>query len=99
MKNFVDLKIDGKEFLSQFDELYRANEKAVKILQTDLKQFNTFEPNPKSFGFTTWISEIELVCDEFYPASQPQDRFARDEENFRSFVADILPQIQKYCEK
>ena len=43
MKSFVDLKIDGKQFRSQFDKLHGSNEEAVKILETDLKQLNTFE--------------------------------------------------------
>ena len=100
MKNFVDLKIDGKQFVSQFDKLHRSNEEAVKTLETDLKQLATFEINSKSFGFSEWTSEIDLGCDEFYPDFEPQDQvefaFARDEENFRTFVADIIPQIQKY---
>ena len=100
MKNFVDSKIDGKQFVSQFDKLHRSNEAAVKKLETDLKELNSFEVNPKYFGFTEWTSEIDLGCDEFYPDFQPQDQvrfaFARDEENFRAFVADIIPQIQKY---
>ena len=69
-----------------------------------LKQYvellNNLEINPKSFGFTQWTSEIDLACDEFYADFQPQDRvefsFARDEENFRTFVANIIPEIQKY---
>ena len=56
MKNFIDLKIDGKQFVSQFNKLYGLNEEAVKILETNLKQLNTFEPNLKSFGFTEWTS-------------------------------------------
>jgi hypothetical protein len=98
MKNFVDLKINGKQFVSQFNKIHRANEEAVKMLKTDLKQLNIFQPNPKSFGFTEWTSEIDLGCDEFYPDFQLQDQvefaFARDEENFRTFVADIIPQMQ-----
>lgn len=73
------------------------------MLQTDLEQLKTFQPNPKSFGFTEWTSEIDLGCDEFYPDFQPQDQenfaFARDEENFRTFIADILSQIQKFLEE
>jgi hypothetical protein len=100
MKNFIDLKIDGKQFVSQFKKIHRANQESGKMLKTDLKQLNTFELNPKSFGFTEWTSEIDLACDEFYPDFQPQDQvefaFARDEENFRTFVANIIPEIQKY---
>jgi len=103
MKNFVDLKIDGKQFVSQFDKIHRANQEAVKVLITDLKQLETFQPNPKSFGFTEWTSEMDLGCDEFYPDFEPQDqvdfKFARDEENFRTFIADIIPQIQKFIEE
>jgi hypothetical protein len=70
------------------------------MLQTDLEQLNTFQFNSKSFGFTKWTSEMDLCCDEFYPDFQPQDQidfpFSRDEENFRTFIAHILPQIQKY---
>ena len=81
-------------------KLHGSNQEAVKILRTDLKKLNTFELNPKSFGFTEWTSEIDFACDEFYPDFQPQDQvefaFARDEENFRTFVANIIPEIQKY---
>lgn len=59
MKNFVDLKINGKEFVSQFNKIHKANEEAVKMLKTDLKH----QPNSKSFGFTEWTSEINLGCD------------------------------------
>ena len=58
MKNFVDLKIDGKQFVSQFNELHQSNQEIVKMLKTDLKQLNTFQLNPKSFGFTEWTSGL-----------------------------------------
>lgn len=81
MKNFVNLKIDRKEFGSQFNQIHRLN--------------------PKAFGFTEWTSEIDLACDEFYPDFQPQYQvefsFARSEENFRTFIANIIPEIEKYC--
>ena len=103
MNNFVDFKINGEQFRSEFNQLHRSNQEAVKILKKDLRQLNTFEPNPKSFGFTEWTSEIDLACDEFYPNFQPQDQvefaFALNEENFRTFIAHIIPQIQKYCEE
>nr|WAK84913.1 hypothetical protein [Amicula sp. isolate GU52X-4 cfCalB7]WAK84979.1 hypothetical protein [Amicula sp. isolate GU52X-4 cfCalB7] len=103
MKNFVDLKIDGKQFVSQFMKLYKSNQQDCRIFKTDLKQLSTFKLKPESFGFSRWPSELELCCDEFYPDLQPQDRvefkFARDEENLRNFVATIVPEIKKYCEK
>ena len=101
MENFTGLKIDGKQFVTQFDKLHQSNQEIIKTFKTDLKQLSTLELNPKSFGFTEWTSEIDLGCDEFYPDLQPQDqiKFARDEESFRTFIADIIPQIQKYCEE
>ena len=100
MKNFVDLEINGKQFVNKFYKLHESNEEIVKMLETDIEQLNTLEPNPESFGFTEWTSEIDLACDEFYPDFQPQDlvefAFARDEENLRTFVADVIPQIQKF---
>ena len=42
MKSFVDLKIDGKQFVKQFNKLHGSNQEAVKILKTDLKQLNIF---------------------------------------------------------
>ena len=100
MKKFVGFEITGKQFVNQFYKLHRSNEAAVNNLETDLKRLKNFEPNPKSFGFTKWTSEMELGCDEFYPDLPPQKKinfFARDEENFRTFIANILPEIEKYC--
>ena len=100
MKNFVDLEINGKQVVKRFNKLHRSNQDAVKMLKTRIKQLKTLEPNPKSFGFTEWTSEIYLACDEFYSDFQPQDQvefaFARDEENLRTFVADVIPQIQNF---
>ena len=102
MENFVNLKIDGKQFVNQFLKIHRNNEHIVKILKTDIHQLENLQLNSKSFGFTEWISEIALGCDEFYPDFKPQDQegfvFARDEENFRAFIANLIPNVQRYCE-
>lgn len=66
MKNFVDLKIEGTEFVSQFSKLHRSNEKAVKFFEINLEQLNTFEPDPKAFGLSGSTSDIYFACDEFY---------------------------------
>lgn len=41
MKNFVDLEINGKQFVSRFNKLHRSNPETIKLLKTDLKQLNT----------------------------------------------------------
>lgn len=51
MKTFVNLKINGKQFVIQFNKLHRLNQDLVKILKISLQQFNIFEPSPKSFEF------------------------------------------------
>ena len=100
IKNFVDLEINGQQFVKKFNELYRSNQKIVKMFKTDIEQLNILEPNSKCFGFSEWISEISLGCDEFYPDFEPQDKidfaFARDEDDLRMFVADIVPRIEKF---
>lgn len=76
------------------------NEEAIKFFETNLEQLNTFEPNPQSSGLTEWTSEINLCCDEFYPDFQPpyqvEFAFAQDEENLRTVVANVIPELQKY---
>lgn len=103
MESFIDLKMNGNDFRSHFQKIYETNEERIKVVETDIEQLETFEPNPKSFGFSEWISEIDLGCDELYFDFQPEDLiglpFARDEENFRNFVANIRPEIQKYVEE
>ena len=42
MKNFIDLDVDVKQFVSQFNKLHRSTQEAVKILKPDLQQLNTF---------------------------------------------------------
>ena len=60
------------------------------------------ELNLKSFGFSTWTSEIDFYCDEFYPDLQPEDlvgfSFAKNEDQLRDAIANIFPQMKKYLD-
>jgi hypothetical protein len=96
MKDFVNFKISGKEFETQFLNIFQTREKIVKTLINDLNQLTSFEPNPLSFGFSEFISDIEVSCDEFYLEAGENDGFGRDEKSLRTFIADIIPQVQKY---
>ena len=83
--------------------MVEAIEKKCLLLTKNYEMLKNIKPSPISFGFAKWISEIYLCCDEFYPDFDKKDppdfSFAKNEEDFRNAVADIFPQIQKYCEK
>lgn len=103
MKDFVNLKITGVEFEKSFTELHQANEKIIKEIEFDLEKLNCFPFHLRAAGFSAWTSELELGCDEFYPdfraQEEPDLKFARDENNFRNFVADILPDVEQYLKE
>ena len=98
MENFVNFEINGKQFRDKFRILHKSIQNSVEIMENNLTELNNLELDPKSFGFTEWTSEIDLGCDEFYPDFKPETnfQFARDEENFRDFVAQIIPKIEEY---
>lgn len=100
LRKFINLEISTKEFVDQFREIHNTEEKIVKELKTNFQELGSFQLNPRSFGFTKWTSEISLACDEFYNDFQLEDletfSFARDEKNLRAFIADIIPEIEKY---
>lgn len=100
LKLFVNSKIDGSEFVRQYFEIFHSNEKIVKNLEKDFERLASIQLDPKSFGFSEWISEIELCCDEFYPDFEPQDkinfRFAKDEKELQVVLTDLIKQIEKY---
>jgi hypothetical protein len=75
------------------------------ILNTKTCLFSTCEVpyggainHPWSPG--TWISEIYLCCNEFYPTFKEEERaeipFAKTEEQLRDAVKNLLPEIKKY---
>ena len=103
IKDFLNFKIDGEEFDKKFCSMVEAIEKKCLLLTKNYEILKNIKPSSISFEFAKWISEIYLCCDEFYPdfykKDPPDFSFAKNEENFRNAVADIFPQIQKYCEK
>ena len=102
LKLFVNVKIDGNTFVNQYLEIFYFNEEVVRNLEKDFKCLANVQLNLKSLGFSSWISELELCCDEFYPNFGPQDaltfRFAKDEEQLRAAVANIIPEIGQYLD-
>lgn len=92
--------MDGKEFDSEFCSLVETIEKECGLLTKNYERLKKIKPNSISFGFAKWISEIYLCCDEFYPDFDENDPpdflFAKNEEDLREAVKDILPQMRKY---
>ena len=100
IEDFLNFKINGETFESEFSKMVEAIEKKCLLLTKNYELVKNIKPSSISFEFAKWISEIYLCCDEFYPDFDPKDppdfTFAKNEEDFRNAVADIFPQIQKY---
>jgi len=98
IKDFLNFKIDGKEFDNKFSNIVTVIEKKSRLLSKNYEELKRIEPSSMSLGFGTWISEIYLCCNEFYSDfNEEEDRtqipFAKTEEQLRDAVADIFQQI------
>lgn len=100
IQDFLSFKINGKTFESKFSNMVEEIEQKCRLLGKNYEMLKNIKPSSISFEFATWISEIYLYCEEFYPDFDKQDPpdspFAKNEEEFRNAVADIFLQIQKY---
>jgi hypothetical protein len=80
--------------------MVRVIEKKSRVLSKNSEELKCIEPNSMSLEFGTWISEIYLCCNEFYPIFKEKKRvenpFAKTEEQLRDVVKNLLPEIQKY---
>ena len=104
IKDFLNYKIDGKEFDNKFSKMVTVIEKKSRLLSKNYQELKCIEPSSMSLGFGTWISEIYLCCNEFYSDfNEKEDRiqipFAKTEEQLRDAVKSLFPEIQKYCEE
>jgi hypothetical protein len=101
IKDFLNSKIDGKEFDNKFSKMVTVIEKKSSLLSKNYEELKRIEPSSMSLGFGTWISEIYLCCNEFYSDfNEEEDRtqipFAKTEEQLRYAVKSLFPEIQKY---
>jgi hypothetical protein len=101
IKDFLNFKIDGKEFDNKFSKMVTVIEKKSRLLSKNYEELKRIEPSSMSLGFGTWISEIYLCCNEFYSDfNEEEDRtqipFAKTEEQLRHAVKSLFPEIQKY---
>ena len=74
-------------------------EKKSSLLFKKYEELKRIEPNPRSFGFGTQISEIYLCCNEFYEdyeLNEGKDLALKIEEQLRDAVKSLFPEIQKY---
>lgn len=99
--DFLNFKIDGKEFDYKFSKMVRAIEEKSSLLLKDYEELKLIEPNSQSIGFATWISEIYLCCNEFYSDfDEEEDRaqipFGKTEEQLQNAIKNLLPEIHKY---
>jgi hypothetical protein len=80
--------------------MVRVIEKKSTLLSKNYEELKRIEPNSMSLEFGTWISEIYLCCNEFYPTFKEEERaeilFAKTEEQLQHAVKNLFPEIQKY---
>ena len=99
IKDFLNSKIDGKEFDEKFSKMVTVIEKKSSLLFQNYEELKRIEPNSKSLGFGKWISEIYLCCNEFYKdydLNEGKDPALKTEEQLRDAVTSLFPEIQKY---
>ena len=99
IKDFLNFKIDGKEFDNRFSKMVKVIEEKSRLLFKNYEELKHIEPSPRSIGFSTWISEIYLCCDEFYvdyDLNEGEDRFLKTEEQLRDAVKSLFSEILEY---
>ena len=99
IKDFLNSKIDGKEFDNKFSKMVTEIEKKSNLLFKNYEELKRIEPSPRSLGFEKWISEIYLCCNEFYEdydLNEGEDKFLKTEEQLWDAVKSLFPEIQKY---
>ena len=99
IKDFLNFKIDGKEFDKKFSKMVTVIEKKARLLFKNYEDLKRIKPSPRSLGFEMWISEIYLCCNAFYEdydLKEGEDPFLKTEEQLRDAVKSLFPEIQKY---
>jgi hypothetical protein len=99
IKDFLNSKIDGKEFDEKFSKIVTVIEEKCRLLLQNYEELKRIEPSPRSLEFGEWISEIYLCCDEFYDyydLNEGEDPALKTEEQLRDAVTALFPEIQKY---
>jgi len=86
IKDFLELKIEQKIFISQFLDLYDENLVAVDLLVEDFEQLRTSSINSNLKGFSRLIEEIYEYWDN-------QESL---EDQFREYVKNIFIDMQCY---
>ena len=100
MKYFLDKKISGIEFDSQFCDQWCMDrgQYSKSERENNFKKDETiiFDPDSRAAGFEELVSSTYTACDAFNPDGDLED-YELDEEGLRAWVQDIFPKIDKYC--
>ncbi len=99
IKDFLNSKIDGKEFDKKFSKMVTVIEKKSSLLSKNYEELKCIETSPRSIGFGRQISEIYLCCNEFYEdydLTEREDPALKTEEQLRNAVKSLFTEIQKY---
>jgi hypothetical protein len=99
IRDFLNSKIDGKEFDEKFSTMFKVIEKRSRLLFQNYDELKLLKPSSRSLGFGRLISEIYLCCEEFYEdydVSEGEDPALKTEKQLRDAVTSLFPEIQKY---
>lgn len=113
LQNFVDSKIDGEQFINQFDAINGRNQKKIKQIQNDLQLLNNIRPTPESKDFMHPIYDTLFTFDFYFSEDfdifehhvktgesieQIQKEIQQDDNRFRAdILLNVIPKIKEYC--
>ena len=94
MEKFIDGKIDGTRFDSQFCRMWRLDRDKYYRWKKDLYKQISFQPSSKIRGFGSLLSEIFTDCDIFNNDPDSREEFELSEDTLRDCVQNILIKIK-----
>ena len=95
MERFINGKIDGTQFDSEFCQMWRVDRDKNYSWKEFLDKIHDVEVT-KLEGFSALISDLFTDCDVFQPNPALRDDYEISEEELRNCVKKTLLQIQEY---
>lgn len=102
VNNFSNKIISGEEFYDQFRNLYEKNQKEADYAETNLEFQTEFNLNSQIIGFSHVVDSISnsLELLDVDITDSQSSNFSLSENKLRLIISNnMMPKIQKYCEK
>lgn len=101
---FVNKNITMDKFSEQYKKLFISDKKLEREYLDNLESTINLKLSSKCLGFSTILSELDMVIEEFDPnaeSTSPDDlygNYGRNEESSRLYIKKYsVPQLHKYC--